>query len=89
MTRRGGSQLPRNAIMSECFLCQQQKQSGPQRYEGRNIPQWNVWVCNGCKSNNWDGIVIASSHGERIIRHLRSNHIPFTLNDKGHLPIPG
>ena len=78
-----------DALMVECFLCQQQRQCGPSRYDGRNVPSWNVWICNICRSGNWDGIVTTSSHGQHIVAHLKANGIEVHLNEKGHLPIPG
>jgi hypothetical protein len=76
------------AIIADCFLCQQGRRCGPHVYEGRNVPSWDVWICNTCRSGNWDGIVINSNHGQRLVEHLKSKGIKIEPNAKGHLPIP-
>lgn len=82
------SQSDGNTMMVGCDLCQQQKRCGPHIYEGRATPSWGAWICNTCRSGNWDGIVVTSAHGKRLIEHLNAKGIDVTLNAKGHLPIP-
>lgn len=78
-----------HAIFVNCFLCQRKVQCGPHRYEGRNVRKWDVWICDACRSGNWDGVVVSSPHGKRLIEHLQAKNIPYKLNGDGHLPIPG
>ena len=61
--------------MVDCFLCQLPRQCGPHRYEERNIPAWDVWICDLCCGGNWDGIVNSSPRGHRLIQHLRDRGI--------------
>ena len=89
MMRAGPDKHGVKPIIADCFLCQQEKWSGPYVYEGRHIASWDVWICNACRSENWDGVVISSDHGRRLIDHLKSKGIAITTNAEGHLPIPG
>ena len=73
---------------SECFLCEQHKQSGPHRYDGRTVAAWGIWICSQCRSGNWDGVLTGSTQGQRLIKYLESKGIQVHLNKLGHLPIP-
>ena len=75
-----------NKILAACFMCKRHVQVGPHRYEGRNVPAWGVFICDKCKSGNWDGIVPASY--PHLIEHLKSKRIEIVLNAKGWLDIP-
>lgn len=75
-------------IYCECILCQQKKRCGPHRYEGRRVPTWGVWICDSCRSANWDGIVADSEHGQRLVEHLNAKGIRVPKNSAGHIPIP-
>ena len=72
--------------MTACFLCKRQVQVGPHRYEGRNVPAWNVFICDTCRSANWDGVVPGTY--PHLIEHLKSHRIEIKLNAKGWLDIP-
>lgn len=75
-------------IMCECFLCVRKVQCGPHRYDGRNIPEWGVLLCNGCLSGNWDGIVENTDHGQRLVAHLNASKLAIVRNAAGHIVIP-
>lgn len=42
-------------MMLKCQLCDHSHQAGPHRWDGRKIPAYNLWVCNGCFNSNHDG----------------------------------
>lgn len=73
-------------LHTTCFLCARNVQVGRHRYDGRMVPAWGIFICNNCRSGNWDGIVTTSA--PRLIDHLKSKGIEIKLNAKGWLDIP-
>ena len=78
--------MPDIKIMTDCFMCKRPVQVGPHRYDGRNVPAWNVFICDGCRRANWDGLVPETY--PHLIEHLKSKGIDVKLNAKGWLDIP-
>ena len=73
-------------LLRECFLCRQQFPFGPQVYDLKSIPVWEIMACKGCRDKYHDGII-----GERhrdLVDHLKANKIPIGLNAKGLIDWP-
>ncbi len=70
----------------ECFLCKRRFQFGPQVYDGKRIPSWNVMVCRNCYDANWDGIV-PETH-PHLIPYLQSRGGRVALNEHGWISWP-
>lgn len=70
----------------ECFLCKRRFQFGRGVYEGRNIRDWSIIVCNICYDGNWDGIVPNSY--PHLSEHLAQHEIEVRRNEKGWIPWP-
>ena len=77
------SEIP---YMAECFLCKKPFQFGPHIYNGRKIPAWDMLVCSGCYTGNWDGIV--PEVRPHIIPYLQSKEIEVKLNQQGWIDWP-
>ena len=75
-------------IMQKCELCQKNHQIGPNRYDGQYIAKYELNVCDGCYSANWDGW---GPKAEKIIlSHLEQKGIPVPeRNQKGWLSRDG
>lgn len=73
-------------IYTSCFLCKKNCQVSHHIYEGRQVPAWGIFICDGCRSANWDGIV--PSTYPHLIEYLKSRGVPVDLNEKGWLNIP-
>jgi hypothetical protein len=73
-------------VCYDCFLCKRPFQFGDHVYKGRHIAAWDVEICDGCLSSNWDGIV-PDTHPD-LIEHLKAKEIPVTLNPRGWIDIP-
>ncbi len=54
--------------------------------EGRNVPQWGLWICNQCRAENHDGIVPESNAD--FVASLTARGIPLQYNALGWLKIP-
>jgi hypothetical protein len=74
------------AVTYDCFLCGRPFKYGPNVYDGRVIPQWEITVCRTCYNSNRDGLV-PQSH-PRLIRHLEARGTPIKLNEKGWIDWP-
>ncbi len=71
--------------MVQCLLCDEQFKMGPDQYDGKWLPRYQMHVCSTCYAGNWDGY--ADHSIERIVSHLKSKRIPLPpLNKKGNLP---
>jgi hypothetical protein len=78
--------LRKNKFMYQCFMCGEEYQFGPHRYEGKNIPRYNIGVCNICYEANWDGWA-PPEYENKLIAHLKKEGIPIPeRNEKGWLP---
>ncbi len=72
-----------------CFLCEVERQHGPEIYEGRNVPDWKTWICNDCRLSNIDGIVPDTPQGEKLIAYIEARGVAYKLNTRGRIFIPG
>lgn len=70
----------------QCALCHREFQFGHHRYDGRHIPQWNVYICEWCEAGNADGI--QPHQHQDLINDLRARGVVVQLNSRGWLPIP-
>lgn len=86
--RRYSSEWVPSDALFECFLCQRPKQCGGGIWEAHYVPSWHLLLCNSCRSANHDGIVPTSTHGQRLVEHLRARDITIELNSRGWIPIP-
>ena len=77
------------ALLTECFLCQQQWHCGPHLWAGRTVPDWGIWVCNQCRAGFYDGVPLQHPFGLRLVRHLKAHAIDVRLNSHAHIAIPG
>ena len=80
--------MTQDAVFGKCFLCEAEKQQGPDRWEGRTEPAWDIWICHDCRSAHWDGIAPNGSHGHKLVNRLKARGIPFSLNTNGWIDIP-
>jgi hypothetical protein len=72
--------------MVTCFLCRSEFQFGPHRYAGKPIKAWDMMVCEGCLSANWDGIVPRTY--PHLVAHLKARSIALTTNANGWIDWP-
>jgi hypothetical protein len=70
-----------------CFFCKQSFQYGPRVFAGRPIRKWDLMICNGCYDAHRHGI--ATEQFPEVIAHLKSKRIPWRLNPKGLIDVPG
>jgi hypothetical protein len=42
-------------FMQKCETCGHEFQFGPNLYDGKHIPRYNITVCMTCWKSNWDG----------------------------------
>jgi hypothetical protein len=70
--------MPEQKHFETCFLCKKSFEFGSDVYRGRQIPVWNIMVCNDCREGNWDGIA-PETHPD-LISYLKSRNIEATLN---------
>jgi hypothetical protein len=73
-------------FMVKCLLCGRPFQFGPHDFAGRHIPQWDIKVCHGCYSGNWDGVV--PGRFPHLVSHLQSMGIEVKLNARGMIEWP-
>ena len=72
-------------FMFTCQLCGGQYQMGRHKYEGKQIPRYQLGVCKMCYEGNWDGW--ASQFEEKILAHLKEKKLPIPeRNENGLLP---
>ena len=58
---------------------------GPHRYDGKYIPRYQISVCSGCWSGNWDGW--GPLHEPMIVAHAQEKGLTLPpRNQKGWLP---
>lgn len=82
--RRDRDDLP-PGFMRDCAICKRAFQFGPNRYEGRQVHDWGVLVCDRCDQH--DGFVPPLP--ERLEAYLRERGVAITHNAKGFIVIPG
>jgi hypothetical protein len=71
-----------------CETCGQQVRFGPNVYEGKYIPRYQIMVCSGCYAANWDGW--APQFETAVTRKLLEQGQPIPArNAKGWLPRDG
>lgn len=75
-------------MIVKCYLCQNDKQCGDHVYEGRGVPARVIWICRTCRKVNHDGVDPSHHHGERLVKFLEENGIPYELNADGWIDIP-
>jgi hypothetical protein len=51
-----------------CFFCERPFIFGEQQYYGQYIHQWELCICDVCRSLNWDGI--NPRYEPRLLAHL-------------------
>ena len=70
-------------MMLTCPSCGSEFRYGPQVYEGKHIPRYQVTVCMICYEGNWDGW----ANIDWLMKHLKSMNLPIPKpNSKGWLP---
>ena len=68
-----------------CDLCGSPFEHGVNRYDGREVPRYQIIVCHACYTSNRAGW--SAEHEAKILVHLRSRGQPVPLrNAKGFLP---
>jgi hypothetical protein len=70
----------------ECFLCEQPIKMGAGTYQGRQVPQWGILVCNRCRAANQDGV--APGKHPKLEKHFESNGIVPARDAKGRFMWP-
>ena len=75
-----------NRYHADCGLCGDRRGAGGHHMQGRNVPDWGVWICNKCRDANHDGIVPESN--TEFLRKLRARGVPLQLNALGWVKIP-
>ncbi len=77
--------MPEPKKMVRCFMCDDEFQMGPHRYDGKFIPRYKISVCRICYDGNWDGW--APHFTERLIEHLKKEKFSIPeKNERGWLP---
>lgn len=77
--------MPKNKVMMRCFMCDNEFQFGPHRYDGKYVPRYDIWVCRICYNGNWDGW--GPQFEDRLIEHLNKEGIPVPeKNENGWFP---
>ena len=72
-------------FMTNCELCGRSFQFGPQVYDGKVIPRYQLTVCMSCWKGNWDGW--NPRHEALLIAHSKAEGLPIPeRNEKGWLP---
>jgi len=72
-------------FMFTCQLCGASYQMGRHKYDGKQIPKYNLGVCRMCYEGNWDGW--SPQYEQKIIAHLKENNLPIPeRNENGLLP---
>lgn len=71
--------------MVPCFFCDTSFQTSDHIYRGKHIAQYQIDVCEGCYTGNWDGW---APHFEgRLVSHLKEKGLPIPdRNEKEWLP---
>jgi hypothetical protein len=73
-------------FMYDCLLCGTPFQFGPHRYDGKPVKAWDMMVCNGRISANYDGVV--PTNHPHLIAHLEARGVKITLNAEGWIDWP-
>jgi hypothetical protein len=72
-------------VMLACNVCDRGFQHGPDRFEGRSIPAYEMIVCEPCWQANWGGWGPASEY--RVTAHLAKKGISLPArNANGWIP---
>jgi hypothetical protein len=72
-------------FMFRCDLCGNEYQMGPHRYDGKQVPRYDIGVCMSCYESNWDGW--NPRYEEFLISHLKEKSLPIPgKNKKGWFP---
>jgi hypothetical protein len=66
---------------TECFLCEETIKMGAGVFQGRQVPQWGILVCNRCRAANAAGF--APGAYPKLEKHLAANGIEPARNPKG------
>ena len=75
-------------VIYRCEVCGQQFQYGPHVYNGKFIATYQIMVCSGCYTGNWDGW--APQFEAAVTRKLTEQGLPIPArNPKGWLPRDG
>jgi len=74
-----------NRNMRRCDICGSEFQWGPQRYDGQDIPRYQMIVCMPCYKGNWDGW--APHREKKLEEHLAQKGLPLPeRNARGWFP---
>jgi hypothetical protein len=77
--------MAQDKFIFPCFTCGNQFQFGPHRYDGENIPRYQICGCRTCYAASWDGW--GPHHEQRVLAHLEKKGLPIPeRNEKGWLP---
>lgn len=72
-------------VMIMCGICGNGFQMGPNQYDGKWIPRYQLSVCRSCYEGNWDGWGPVAE--EKLLPHLREKGIEIPeRNSKGWIP---
>ena len=75
-----------NALHANCQFCHTSVQISDHIYKGGMVPKYKLFLCNICKSANWDGI--APSYEGIFIQHCEEEGIKLPQrNAKGWFPL--
>ncbi len=72
-------------VIEQCDLCGDSFQYGTQRYDGQYLPHYEMFLCEGCYKENWDGFTPGLE--AQFIAHMKSKGIALPeRNDEGCYP---
>lgn len=86
MARRRRADESEAGPTCDCFLCGRKFAFGRNAYHGRYVRAWDVMICSGCESGNWDGVVIHAH--PQLVERIKALGMPVTPNARGHIDIP-
>lgn len=72
-------------FMFTCDVCGGQYQMGRHKYDGKQIPRYQLGVCKMCYDSNWNGWT--PEYEQKILDHLIEKGLPEPdRNENGLLP---
>lgn len=72
--------------LGRCFVCGGRFLFGPDRFEGRSLPEWRLMACDDCFSSHPDGL--DPDDLPAVVGYLNACRIEFDLDAVGRIVWP-